>query len=157
MGRPTIAIITRSAYYAVSVVKRSSVRPSVCLSRWSTAAAAAVGFAAEVGRGQQILIDEAAAAARHAGRVNFVGSTVRRSNILVRSIWFFLVIRHTHYRLTALCPGLPGVGQYQKKHLPIIHTHPAHQTSLNHLPLSTMIHSISVQFTCLAALSTTSV
>jgi len=39
-----------------------------------TAAAAAGGFAAEVGRGQQIL--------QHAGRVNF-GPTVRRSDILV--------------------------------------------------------------------------
>jgi len=42
-----------------SVIKRSSVRPtillSVCLSRRSTTAAEAGGFAAEVGRGQQII------------------------------------------------------------------------------------------------------
>jgi len=50
--------------YAVSVVKRSCVCPSVCLSRRSTAAAAAGGFAAEV------------------------GPTVRRSNILVYFILF---------------------------------------------------------------------
>ena len=40
-----------------NVIKRSSVRPSVCLSRRSTAAATSGGFAAEVGRGQQISID----------------------------------------------------------------------------------------------------
>jgi len=38
-------------------IKRSSVRPSVCLSRRSTAAAPAGGFAAEVERRQQISID----------------------------------------------------------------------------------------------------
>jgi len=49
------AFITRSAQYAESVTKRSSVRTSVCLSRRSTAA---VGrFAAELGREQQMLID----------------------------------------------------------------------------------------------------
>jgi len=53
--------------------------PSVRLSRRSTAAAAAGGFAAEVGRRYRSI---AAAASRLAGRVNF-GSTVRRSNILV--------------------------------------------------------------------------
>jgi len=42
-------------YYAIRHC--SSVRPSVCLSRRSTAAAAVGGFAAEVGRGQQISID----------------------------------------------------------------------------------------------------
>ena len=55
---------------------------SVCLSRRLIAAAAVGGFAAEVRRGQQISIDDStAAAAQHAGRVNF-GPTVRRSNIL---------------------------------------------------------------------------
>ena len=52
---------TRSAWfaqYAVSVTKRPIGRPSVCLSRRSTTAAAATcGFAAEVGRGQQISIN----------------------------------------------------------------------------------------------------
>jgi len=46
----------RSARYAVSVIKRSNVRPSICLSRRLTAAAATGGFAAEVGREQQISI-----------------------------------------------------------------------------------------------------
>jgi len=46
-----------------------SVRQSVCLSHRSTAAVAAGGFAAEVGSKRYQLI--AAAAVRHAGRVNF--------------------------------------------------------------------------------------
>ena len=53
-----------------------SVRSSVCLSRRSTAAAAAGGFAAEVGRGSRYR-SIAAAAARYAGRVN-IGPTARR-------------------------------------------------------------------------------
>jgi len=48
------AIITWSAQYAVSIIKQSSVRPSVCLSRRVTAVAVVGGFAAEVGKGQQI-------------------------------------------------------------------------------------------------------
>jgi len=40
-----------------SVIKRSSVRPSVCLSSQSTAVAAAGGFAAVVGRLQRISVD----------------------------------------------------------------------------------------------------
>jgi len=44
----SICFLTRSAQYTISVIKRSSVRPSVCLSRRSTKAAAAGGFAAEV-------------------------------------------------------------------------------------------------------------
>jgi len=45
-----------------------------------TAAAATGGFAAEVGRGQQVSIADAAAG--RAGRVNF-GPTVRRPSILI--------------------------------------------------------------------------
>ena len=57
-----------SAYYAASVktvesLECPSVCPSVCLSRRSTAAAAANGFAAEVGRGQQCCILQANCAA----------------------------------------------------------------------------------------------
>ena len=48
---------TPSAQYALSVIKRSRLRPSVCLSRRSTAAAVAGGFVAERGRLQQIPID----------------------------------------------------------------------------------------------------
>jgi len=58
-------IITRFAQCAESVIKRLSVRLSVCMSRRPTAAAAAGGLADEVGR------SIAAAASRHAGRVNF--------------------------------------------------------------------------------------
>ena len=56
--------------------------PSVCLSRQSTAAAAAGGFAAEVGRSHQIYGSIVAAAARLVGRVNF-DTTVTRSNMVV--------------------------------------------------------------------------
>jgi len=48
---------TWSAQYAVSVIKRSSVCQSICLSRRLTVAAATGGFAADVGRRQQISID----------------------------------------------------------------------------------------------------
>ena len=59
--------------------------PSVLLlSRQSTAASAAGGFAAEVGRGQQIDRSIAVAAARHVGRINF-GPMLRRSDILAIS------------------------------------------------------------------------
>jgi len=65
-------------------VECPSARPSVCLSPRSTAAsaAAASGFAAEVGRLYSRYRSIAAAAARHAGRVNF-GPTARRSSVLV--------------------------------------------------------------------------
>ena len=101
-----ISLCTVFAKLAVIFLKRSSVRPYVCpsvlrlsiclLSRRSTAAATCGGFAAEFGRGQERSVNSFqrrvpainrhpssscrfAAAARHAGRVNF-GPTVRRSN-----------------------------------------------------------------------------
>jgi len=74
-----LSFITRSTQYVVSVVS-----VSVRLSSRSTASAAAGGFAAEVGRRQQISLDSSDAAARHAGRVNF-GPTVRRSNTVVQT------------------------------------------------------------------------
>ena len=58
-----VTVIVVTCCYAVRVGKRHklvecrSVRPSVRLSRRLAAAAAAGGFAAEVGRGQQISID----------------------------------------------------------------------------------------------------
>ena len=75
-------LTTRLPSCAVSVIKRLSVRLAVCpvrrfvrLSHRSTAARADGGFAAEVGRGSKCR-PIAAAAARHAGRVNF-GPTVK--------------------------------------------------------------------------------
>ena len=65
--------------------------PSVCLSRRSTATAAAGGFAAEVGRRQQISIDSCCSA-RLAGRVN-IRPTARRSSILVSTILFGVCLR----------------------------------------------------------------
>ena len=53
-GTSLLNFVLVSIYYAVSVIKRSSVRPSVRLSRRSTAAAAAGGFAAGARREQQI-------------------------------------------------------------------------------------------------------
>ena len=47
---------SRSAQYSESVLKRSSVRPYVCLSHRLTAAATCGGFAAELGRRQQTSI-----------------------------------------------------------------------------------------------------
>jgi len=46
-----------AARYSMPFIKRPSVRSSICLSCRSTAAVAVGGFAAEVGRGQQISID----------------------------------------------------------------------------------------------------
>jgi len=54
-----------------------SVSPFVCLSRRSTAVAAAGGFADEVGRGPAA--GRSITAAQHAGRVNF-GQTLRWSD-----------------------------------------------------------------------------
>jgi len=53
----TFYYAVRIVQYAASVITRSSVRPSVRLSRRSTAAASAGGFAAMIGRGQQISIE----------------------------------------------------------------------------------------------------
>ena len=52
----TSYIITRSAQHAVSVIKRSSVRPSVCLSRRSTAAAATAGLILSPRMGDMMLL-----------------------------------------------------------------------------------------------------
>ena len=65
--RPAVATacarITRSAEYAVSDINTVN-KPSVCLSRRSTAAAVASGFPAEVGRGQQISTNSCCRATR---------------------------------------------------------------------------------------------
>ena len=60
-----------------------SVRPSVRLSRRSTAVAAGLLLRSGAGGAYRSL---AAAAARHAGRVNFV-PTITRSNILVLIVY----------------------------------------------------------------------
>ena len=85
-------------------MKRSSVCPSVLLlSRQSTAASAAGGFAAEVGRGQQIDRSIAVAAARHVGRINF-GPMLRRSDILAISVSFSFFSATTNTSPTSPIP-----------------------------------------------------
>ena len=56
---------------------------------------------------------------------------------------------HTHNRLTAFCPGLPGtwVDRYQKKHSPT-HTHPISSSSIYNDPWHPR-----VEFTSLTVLS----
>ena len=75
-------LITRSAQYPVSVIKRSSVRPSAHLSCRSTAASAGSLLRSGAGSRYRSIVT---AAVRHAGRVN-VGPTVRTSNILLSCV-----------------------------------------------------------------------
>ena len=86
---------------------------SVCLYRGSTAAAAAGGFAAEVGSTQAADID---AAARHAGHVNF-GTTIRWSNmysvlgyysdsyktLLLRIVWCVAIFINLEAEICVFC------------------------------------------------------
>jgi len=69
----------RSVEYATSVIKRSSVRPSVCLSRRSTAATAGLLLRSRTSSRYRSIAD---AAALHAGLVNH-GPTARRSNMML--------------------------------------------------------------------------
>ena len=93
--RMSVSLLSKLSCYAVRICgKRHKTVEclSVCLYRRLTAAAAAGGFAVEVGPGCRYR-STAAAAARHAGRVNF-SPTVRRSNILVFLVLHWILSTH---------------------------------------------------------------